>query len=88
MIAQCRKGIFVTSFVGGNSNSTTGDFSTGIIGMYVEDGKIIKPVNEMNITGNHNDIWNQLADVGNDMYTISSWRRPSLYLTDIEFSGL
>ncbi len=88
LIAQCRKGIFVTSFVGGNSNSTTGDFSTGIIGMYVENGKIIKPVNEMNITGNHNDIWNQLADVGNDMYTISSWRRPSLYFTDIEFSGL
>jgi len=32
--------------VGGNSNSTTGDYSMGIIGMYVENGKIIKPVNE------------------------------------------
>jgi len=26
------RGIFVTGFIGGNSNSTTGDFSIGIIG--------------------------------------------------------
>jgi len=52
MIKDIKKGILVTGFIGGNSNSTTGDFSFGIIGKYVEDGKIIKPVNEMNISGN------------------------------------
>lgn len=88
LIAMCRKGILVTSFVGGNVNDTTGDFSTGIIGMYIENGKIVKPVNEMNITGNHTEIWNRLVELGNDVYTISSWRRPSLYLEGIDFSGL
>jgi PmbA protein len=88
LVAQCKKGILVTSFVGGNVNDTTGDFSTGIIGMYVENGKIIKPVNEMNITGNHTEIWNRLVELGNDVYTISAWRRPSLYFEGIEFSGL
>lgn len=88
LIAQCEKGIFVTSFVGGNSNASTGDFSTGVIGMLVEDGKIIKPVNEMNITGNHTELWHNLVDLGNDVYTISSWLRPSLYFENVEFSGL
>jgi len=88
LIAQCQKGILVTSFVGGNSNNTTGDFSTGIIGMYIENGKIVQPVNEMNVTDNNNEFWNKLVDVGNDVYAISSWRRPSLYFEGIEFSGL
>jgi PmbA protein len=88
LVSQMKKGIVVTSFIGGNSNSATGDFSTGIVGQYVEDGKIIKPVNEMNISGNLLDIWKQLVDVGNDPRIYSSWRMPSLYFKDIQFSGI
>ncbi len=88
MVKQVKKGILVTGFIGGNSNSATGDFSTGIVGMYVEDGQIVKPVNEMNISGNLLEIWKQLADVGNDPRLYSSWRMPSLYFKDIEFSGI
>nr|MBN2277974.1 TldD/PmbA family protein [candidate division Zixibacteria bacterium] len=88
IIKDIKKGIYVTSFIGGNSNSTTGDFSTGIIGMYIEDGKIIKPVNEMNISGNQIDFWNQLVEVGNDPYIYSSMRRPTLHFRDVQFSGI
>ena len=41
MLADMSEGIFVTSFLGGNSNSTTGDFSVGIKGFYVKNGKIV-----------------------------------------------
>lgn len=88
MLADIKQGIFVTGFLGGNSNSTTGDFSYGIMGLLVENGQIIKPVNEMNISGNHLEFWTQLVEMGNDPYVYSSWRRPSLYFTDVEFSGL
>jgi PmbA protein len=88
LIAEMDRGILVTSFIGGNSNSTTGDFSYGIIGKYIENGKIVRPVNEMNISGNLTDLWNRLAAVGNDPYIYSSWRRPSMYFTDIHFSGI
>ena len=88
LVGMVKKGILVTSFIGGNSNSTTGDFSTGIMGKYIEDGKIVKPVNEMNVTGNHNEFWNQLVEVGNDPYPYSSWRRPSLFFKEVQFSGL
>ncbi|RKX17498.1 MAG: TldD/PmbA family protein [Candidatus Zixiibacteriota bacterium] len=88
LLTQMKKGILVTGFIGGNSNSTTGDFSFGIIGKYVEDGKIIKPIYEMNISGNIIELWNKLIEVGNDPYTFSSWRRPSMYFKDVDFSGV
>ncbi|UCC78583.1 MAG: TldD/PmbA family protein [Candidatus Zixiibacteriota bacterium] len=88
LIKEMKKGILVKNFIGGNSNSTTGDFSIGIVGLYVEDGRIVRPVNEMNISGNMNEFWNRLAEVGNDPYIYSSWRFPSLYFTDVQFSGI
>ena len=88
MIKGINKGILVTSFVGGNSNSTTGDFSFGVIGQYIENGQIIKPIHEMNIYGNFTDLLNQLVEVGNDPYMFSSLRLPSLHFKDVQFSGI
>jgi len=88
LVGMMKKGILVTSFIGGNSNRTTGDYSFGIVGMYVEDGKIVRPVNEMNISGNLTDLFGRLVEVGNDPYVWSSDRRPSLYFKDINFAGL
>ncbi|MBN2227586.1 MAG: TldD/PmbA family protein [candidate division Zixibacteria bacterium] len=88
MIAGLNKGIVVTSFIGGNYNSTTGDFSYGLFGRYVESGKIVHPVSEMTVTGNYKELWNQLVEVGNDPYENSSMRRPSLHFTGISFSGV
>lgn len=82
------KGILVNGFIGGNSNGTTGDFSWGLQGMLIEDGKIVKPVNEMNISGNLTELWGNLVQVGNDPYEYSSLRRPSLHFKDVNFSGL
>jgi PmbA protein len=87
LLKEITKGILVTGFIGGNSNSTTGDFSFGLIGMLVENGEIIKPVNEMNISGNAKEIWNQLLELGNDPYLYSSYRVPSMLFDGIQFSG-
>jgi len=88
ILKDIKKGIFVTGFIGGNSNSTTGDFSFGLVGLLVEDGNIIKPVNELNLTGNGNDFWNQLVQLGNDPYEYSSWKIPTLHFANADISGL
>ena len=88
MIKDMKKGIFVTGFIGGNSNSTTGDFSFGLVGQLIENGEIIKPVNELNLTGNAKEFWNQLASVGSDPYKYSSWKIPTLHFTAADISGL
>jgi PmbA protein len=55
IIKGVTRGIFVTGFIGGNSNDTTGDFSFGISGLFIENGALVKPVYEMNISGNMKD---------------------------------
>jgi PmbA protein len=88
MIVDVEKGILVTGFIGGNSNSTTGDFSYGIVGHLIENGKIVKPVNEMNISGNSREFWSRLVEMGNDPYPYSAWRRPSMFFEGVDFSGI
>jgi PmbA protein len=88
LIASLKKGILVTGFNGGNSNSSTGDFSFGVEGFLIENGKLVKPISEMNVTGNMLTLWEKLAEVGNDARTNTAWRTPSLLFDDVSFSGL
>jgi PmbA protein len=88
MTGSLKKGILVTGFNGGNCNGTTGDFSYGIEGFLIENGKIVHPVNEMNITGNMNQIWFDLAESGNDIVEGTSFMIPSLRFENVDFSGI
>ncbi|MDR2692070.1 MAG: TldD/PmbA family protein [Dysgonamonadaceae bacterium] len=87
ILASIDKGIWVTGFNGGNSNGTTGDFSFGIEGFLIENGKAVKPVNEMNITGNLLTLWREVIEIGNDPRTNSSWRIPCVLFDKVNFSG-
>lgn len=82
------KGILVTGFLGGNSNSTTGDFSLGVNGFYFENGQKAQPIAEMNVSGNQLEFWKQLVELGSDPYPYSSVRAPSLLFNDVLFSGV
>ncbi|UCC45341.1 MAG: TldD/PmbA family protein [Candidatus Zixiibacteriota bacterium] len=88
LVRLMNRGILVTGMIGGNSNSTTGDYSWGIRGALIEDGRPVKPVYEMNISGNLEGLWGNLVEVGNDPFEYSSLRRPSFYFKDVQFSGL
>lgn len=88
MIKEMNKGILINGFLGGNSNGTTGDFSFGLVGLLIENGKIEKPVNELNISGNAKEFWNTLVEVGNDAYPYSSWKIPTFKFSQADISGL
>jgi PmbA protein len=87
MLKDQPKAILVTGFIGGNSNSTTGDFSFGVVGQYVENGEIVHAVNEMNISGNAKNLWKKLIELGNDPHPYSSIKIPALSFSDVNFSG-
>jgi len=87
LLGEVGTGVYVTSWLGGNADSTTGDFSLGLRGHMIEDGKIGRPVGEMNVTGNLRDLFTRLELVGNDPYPYSSTLAPSLVFADVDFSG-
>ena len=82
------KGILVTGFNGGNCNGLTGDYSYGIEGFYFENGEILFPVREMNISGNIVSLWSNLAMVGNDARKCTRWIIPSLAFENVDFTGV
>lgn len=87
LVADVRDGIFVTGFIGGNSNGTTGDFSLGVYGFRIQAGQLAGPISEMNISGNHLELWKQLVAVGNDPYPHSPLRTPTLVFDKVQFAG-
>jgi PmbA protein len=88
MIGSMEKGVLITGFIGGNCNGSTGDFSYGIEGFFIREGKIIHPVNEMNITGNMNQFWFNLAEMGNDIIENRTVKTPSMLFENIDLSGI
>jgi PmbA protein len=88
LLAAMKEGILVTGFLGGNSNGLTGDFSLGVQGFRVRGGKLAEPVGEMNISGNHLELWKKLAAVGNDPDPYSSMKTPTLVFEGVQFAGV
>jgi PmbA protein len=80
--------LLITDFIGGNSNSTTGDFSVGIIGKLYEKGEFVQNVAEMNIADNHINFWRKLIGVANDPWIYSQLRVPSLVFDDVVVAGI
>jgi PmbA protein len=80
--------IFITGYIGGNSNSTTGDFSVGIIGKLYEKGEFVQNIAEMNIADNHLNFWKKLVEVANDPWKYSQAIFPSLVFEDVVVSGI
>jgi PmbA protein len=87
LLKEVGNGVYVTSWLGGNADQTTGDFSLGLRGHMIENGEIGRPVGEMNVTGNLRDLFSQLELVGNDVYRYSSTLTPSLVFGGVDFSG-
>jgi PmbA protein len=87
LIAAAKDGIYVTSWLGGNMDGTTGDFSLGARGHLIENGEIGGAIGEMNVTGNIVDLFSRLSELGNDPWKYSSTLAPTLVFEGVQFSG-
>ena len=87
ILKMCGDGILVTDFNGGNSNPATGDFSYGIEGFLFKDGKIVRPVSEMLVTGNFLTLWQGFKAAGSDARQCMSKLVPTLAFENVDFSG-
>ena len=87
ILRRCGSGILVTDFNGGNSNPVTGDFSYGIEGYLFEEGRIVRPVSGMLMTGNFLELWSRLVAAGDDARPCQTKLVPTLAFAEVDFSG-
>jgi PmbA protein len=86
LIAAMGTGLLVTSLIGSTINPTTGDYSRGAGGFWVERGEIAYPVNECTIAGSLRDMLMRLTPA-NDARPHLSTRVPSLLVEGLTIAG-
>lgn len=77
LIRAMGTGLLVTSLIGASINPTTGAYSRGAYGFWIEGGEIAYPVNEVTIAGSLPEIMRTIRPA-NDGDPQASWVVPSL----------
>ncbi|GIT92679.1 modulator protein [Jannaschia pagri] len=86
LIAQMGTGLVVTSMIGSSINATTGDYSRGASGFWVENGEITGAVNECTVAGNLREMLRSLIPA-NDARTHVGRQVPSLLVEGLTIAG-
>lgn len=86
LLADMGTGLLVTSMIGSTINPTTGDYSRGASGFWVEGGQIGYPVNECTVAGNLIDMLGKLRPA-NDGQAHKSRVVPSLLIDGMVLAG-
>lgn len=86
LIKDMGTGLIVTSLIGSTINPTTGDYSRGAAGLWVENGEIAHAVNECTIAGNLRQMLAQIIPA-NDARHYVSRVVPSLLVPGMTLAG-
>ena len=87
IIADIPRGLYVTEFLGFGVNLVTGDFSRGASGLWIENGELTYPVEEITVAGNLKDMLNNVAEIGNDLEFRSSLASPTVRIDGMTIAG-
>ncbi len=88
IIASVEDGLYLTELLGFGDNLTTGDFSRGAAGLWIEHGQLSYPVSEINVSGNLKDMIRNVDMVGTDVDYRSSTVAPTILMSKLMVSGL
>lgn len=86
LLREMGTGLLVTSFIGATVNPTTGDWSRGASGMWVERGEPAYPVHECTVAGNLREMLRTIRPA-NDARTHLSRVVPSLLVEGLTLAG-
>ncbi len=76
LIGDVKQGLYVTETMGFGVNLVTGDYSQGASGLWIENGELAYPVEEITIAGNLKDMYRNISAIANDLNFRSAERGP------------
>ncbi len=87
MVASTERGLLVTELIGMGFNPVTGDYSRGAAGIWIENGELTHPVEEITIAGNLGDMLAAIDAVGSDLLWRGSTAAPSVRVANMTIAG-
>lgn len=88
IIKSVKSGLYLDRVGGQGLNSTTGDFSMGASGHWIENGELTHAVQEITVAGNVLKLLNNVKAVGNDLsFKLGTTAAPTLLINEITVGG-
>ena len=87
MIGEIDRGLLVTELIGMGFNPTTGDYSRGAAGLWIEGGEIAHPVEEITIAGNLGDMLTGIDRIGGELVWRGRTAAPPLRIASMTVAG-
>ena len=87
IIASVKRGLYLTETIGFGVNLVTGDYSRGAAGIWIEDGELAFPVEEVTIAGNLKEMFQNIEMVGNDLEMRGRICAPTLKISKMTVAG-
>ncbi len=88
VVATVEDGFFVTAVMGQGFNPSTGDFSRGAAGFWIQNGRLAHPVTEVNISGRLGEMLAAVDAVGDDLSWFGGMAAPTVRVSRMTVSGL
>jgi PmbA protein len=87
IIADVKDGLYVTEFLGFGVNLVTGDFSRGAGGLWIVNGELTYPVEEITVAGNLKEMLRNISEIGNDLEFRGSVACPTIRIDGMTVAG-
>ena len=87
IVRATKRGLYVTEMMGFGFNATTGDFSRGAAGFWIEDGELAYPVSEVTISLNVDEMLKTIDVVGSDLDLRTATASPTFRVAKMTIAG-
>ncbi len=87
IVGDVKQGLLVLSTMGFGVNLVTGDYSQGATGLWIENGEIAFPVEEITIAGNLKQMFRNVSAIGNDLEWRGSGAVPTVRIEGMTVAG-
>lgn len=87
LLREIKSGFYVTEMLGQGVNMVTGDYSRGASGIWIENGELTFPVQEVTVAGNLKEMFHNITAIGNDLVLRGSVASPTLRIDGMTIAG-
>ena len=87
IIATTPRGLLVTELIGFGFNPVTGDYSRGAAGLWIENGEITVPVDEITIAGNFAEMLHGIDAIASELHWFGAVASPALRISRMTVAG-
>jgi PmbA protein len=87
LIRSVADGFYVTELIGFGVNGVTGDYSRGASGMWIENGELAYPVEEVTVAGNLLQMFDRIEGIGNDLVLRDRTSAPTVKIGRMVVAG-